>query len=505
VTGVQTCALPILVVTAVLLVASAWALRKCGGKFLPELREANFVLHMRGAPGTSLQESLAAGRGIMRLLAQDPQVATVCQQAGRAELGEDPWGVEYNELVITLRPAGAEEIEQVERRLSRALRSYPGYRLELKSFLSERIEETLSGIPAPVVVKVFGDDLAALDHAAEELAHALEKTEGAGTVSTEAQTGAPELVIRLRPEDAARFGLRSVQVLDALHALCQGAEVGQVYIDNRVVDLVVALPSEARADPLAVAELWLTGTGGSRIQLKEVADVYLADGRFLVAQEGLVRRQAIKCRPTADDLEGFVRQAEQRLAKVSLPDGVSYEISGAHVARREALGDLLLLGLAVGMGILLLLWLAFGSLGRLALIVVNLPFALVGGVAAVYVGGGSLDVGSLIGFITLFGITTRNSIMLVSHWQHLYEVEHVPWGWDLVVCGARERLAPVLMTALVTALGLLPLALGSGEAGREIEGPMALVILGGLVSSTGLNLIVLPLLYGRFGKGAAAV
>jgi Cu/Ag efflux pump CusA len=162
------------------------------------------------------------------------------------------------------------------------------------------------------------------------------------------------------------------------------------------------------------------------------------------------------------------------------------------------------LSLAAGAGIVLLLWAAFGSLRLLLLVLVNVPFALVGGVAAVYLGGGLLDVGGLIGFVTLFGITTRNSIMMVSHWQHLHEVEGMPWGPELVWRGARERLAPVLMTALVTALGLLPIALGSGEAGREIEGPMAQVILGGLATSTALNLLVLPLLYRRLGASAGA-
>ena len=186
--------------------------------------------------------------------------------------------------------------------------------------------------------------------------------------------------------------------------------------------------------------------------------------------------------------------------KLALPTGVHHVFSGEHEAKRAAQRELLLLSLLSGAGILLLLGAAFGSLRLLLLVVVNLPFALVGGVAAVYLSGGVLNVGSMIGFVTLFGITTRNGIMMVSHWQHLHEEEGMIWGPELVFRGARERLGPVLMTALVTGLGLLPIALGSGEAGREIEGPMALVILGGLLTSTGLNLIVLPLLYKRFGN-----
>src|SRR5262249_26212813 len=198
------------------------------------------------------------------------------------------------------------------------------------------------------------------------------------------------------------------------------------------------------------------------------------------------------------------QEAEREVKKLSLPPGVTVTFTGEHEARRTARNELLLLSLAALVGILLLLWLAFRSLRLLALVLVNLPFALVGGVASVYVMGGILDVGSLIGFVTLFGITTRNGIMMVSHWQHLHEVEGVPWGPELVFRGAKERLAPVLMTALVTALGLLPIAVGAGEAGREIEGPMALVILGGLVTSTALNLLVLPTFTIRFGKPGAS-
>jgi Cu/Ag efflux pump CusA len=241
------------------------------------------------------------------------------------------------------------------------------------------------------------------------------------------------------------------------------------------------------------------GAVSGRVQLRQVADVFLSDGRFLIAHEGGTRRTVVTCNVAGRDVESFVAEAERRVRELSLPEGVYYAFTGEHEAKQTAQRELLLLSMAAGAGILLLLWMAFGTVRWLVLILANLPFALVGGVAAVYMSGGVLDVGSLIGFVTLFGITTRNGIMMVSHWQHLHEQEGFPWGPELVFRGARERLAPVLMTALVTALGLLPIAWGSGEAGREIEGPMAWVILGGLVTSTGLNLFVLPVLYQRLG------
>jgi Cu/Ag efflux pump CusA len=362
-----------------------------------------------------------------------------------------------------------------------------------------------------VAVKVYNDDLAALDAAAQAVAQALRQVPGARDVRAEAQTGAPEVQVRIREGEAARFALRRAHVLDAVHAAYQGAEVGQVYDRNRILDLVVVLEPRARAVPEEVADLWLAvpaveggaaseGTSArGRVQLKQVADVFLSDGRFLVTHEGGLRQQAVSCNAAGRDVTSFVAEAETAVGKLRLPPGTSYVFTGEHEARRTAQRELLWLSLAAGAGIVLLLWLAFGTLRRLALVLVNAPFALVGGVVAVYLAGGVLDVGSLIGFVTLFGITMRNGIMMVSHWQHLHEVEGMSWGPDLIFRGARERLAPVLMTALVTALGLLPIALGSGEAGREIEGPMALVILGGLVTSTGLNLFVLPVLYRRLG------
>ncbi|HYT89490.1 MAG TPA: efflux RND transporter permease subunit, partial [Gemmataceae bacterium] len=507
----------VLTVTLLLLAAGGYALWNFGGDFLPELRENHYVVHMRGASGISLQESMTAGSQVTRVLRGIPGVISVAQQAGRAELGEDTWGVEYSELEVDLQRLGAEDAEQTEKQIRRALAEMTGYSFEVMPFLSERIKETISGTTGAVVVKVFGEDLPAIDRAAQDVQAVLARVPGSVECQAVPQTGTPELVVRVRPEDAARFGLRNAQILDAVHAAYQGAEVGQVYDRNRIIELTVILHPAVRAEPDRVANLWLSvppvpanaaaepatvggGVTSGRIQLKQVADVYLSDGRFMVTHEGGVRCRVVKCNvKKGTDVESFAAVVERQLSKLPLPEGVYYTLSGEHEARRTAQRELLLLSAAAGAGILLFLWMAFGSVRRLVLVLANLPFALVGGVAAVYLSGGVLNVGSLVGFVTLFGITTRNGIMMVSHWQHLHEEEGMPWGPELVFRGARERLAPVLMTALVTALGLLPIALGSGEAGREIEGPMALVILGGLVTSTALNLLVLPVLYRRFG------
>jgi CzcA family heavy metal efflux pump len=497
---------PALVLTAmvVLMAAAGWVLYGFGGEFLPELREHHLVVHMRGIPGTSLPQSMIAGKALTTALRQNPAVVNVAQQAGRAELGEDTWGVEYSEIEVDLQPLGAGQVEQVKKYIDGIQNDFAGFAFEVMPFLTERIKETLSGSTAAVAVKIYGTDLAALDRAAVDIAHVLNSIPGHRNVHPEAQVGAPELVIRIRPEDTTRHGLRNAQILDLIHAAYQGAEVGQAYDRNQIIDLVVILDPQARSDPDAVADLWLTTPAG-RLQLKQVADVFLSDGRFLITHEGGLRRQVVTCNVQDRDVEGFVARARQEVGKLKLPEGVSTpEFTGEHQAKQTAQRELLLTSTAAGLGILLFLWMAFHSLRRLLLVLLNLPFALVGGVAAVYMSGGILNVGSLVGFVTLFGITMRNGIMMVSHWEHLQEVEGMPWGPELIYRGARERLAPVLMTALVTALGLLPIALGSGEAGREIEGPMALVILGGLVTSTALNLLVLPVVYRRFAMARVA-
>jgi CzcA family heavy metal efflux pump len=494
-----------LVATVMVLFAAAAvaAIISFGGEFLPELRENHFVVHMRGLPGTSLRQSLAAGRKVNDRLHSLPAVRSVNQQVGRAELGEDTWGVEYSEFEVDLKQGlEAEAAEEVEQAINSKLRNHvTGYNFEVLSFLSERIKETLSGAPAAVDIKIYGHDLERIEQAAQQIARELKQIRGSVNAHAEAQTGVPELVIRLRPRDAAPHGLRNAHLLDVLHAAYQGAEVGQVYRGNRTIDLAVILDPRARTHPEQVADLELQTPKGIRVRLCDVADVFLSDGRYLIRHEGVTRQQQVTCNVDAKkaDVESFVAEAERRIRHLRLPAGIYYVFSGEHEAKRTAQRELLLLGLAVLVAIALLLWTVFRSLRLLLLVLVNLPFALVGGVAAVYVSGGVLNVGSLVGFVTLFGITMRNGIMMVSHWQHLHEVEGMAWGPELVFRGARERLAPVLMTALVTGLGLLPIALGSGEAGREIEGPMALVILGGLVTSTALNLLVLPVLYRCLG------
>jgi len=486
------------------LALAVYAFSQFGGAFLPDLKETHYVIHARGLPGTSLNESLSMGKVLTRQLRENDAVLGVTQLAGRAELGEDTWGVEYSEIEVPLKQEKSLQMREAEEWLRETASKTPGVSTEVFTFLSERIKELLAGTPAALSIRVHGESLDDIERAAQDIAALLNSVPGRVNVRVEAQTGAPEIVARIRDEDAARLGFRRVQILDAIQTAFQGAEVGQVYRGPRVVDMRVLLDADHRRDLESVKNLWLTAPAAEknaepiRIPLHKVADVFYSDGRFLIAHDGGLRLQQVTCNVQQRDIASFVAEVERELENLRLPEGVYVTLAGEHEARASALRDLLFWSALVGVAIFLLLWFAYGSFGKVVLILVNLPFALVGGVLAVWLTSGILDVGSLIGFITLFGITTRNSMMMVSHWQHLHDEEKVPWGPDLIFRGARERLAPVLMTALVTGLGLLPIALGSNEAGREIEGPMAWVILGGLTTSTTLNLLLLPIIYRRW-------
>lgn len=471
-----------------------------GGAFLPEFREGNFILHMSAAPGTSLRETMRIGREVARTLLASPHVHSITQRAGRAELGDDVFGTHYSESDVVLEPLKGDEGELVADEIRAALHDFPGVYFALTPFLTERIEETLSGATAAVVIKIFGDDLDTLDRIARQVSQRVASLPGAADVQVLSPPGTPQTVIRLRRDRLVQLGVRPLTALDAIQTAYQGTLVGQSYEGNRVFDVAVILDPRDRQAPESIGALLIRSQAGARVPLRAVADIESATGPYAILHDGAQRYQAVTCNVSGRDVAGFARAVRRTvLDDVAFPKGFYPRFAGTAEARGQAQQELLLHAGIVLVGVIGLLAIALGRRRNLVLVLANLPFALVGGVLAVFALGGLLSIGTLVGFVTLFGITVRNAIMLVSHYEHLVVHEGMTWGLEAALRGASERLIPILATAVTTALGLLPLAIGTGDPGREIEGPMAIVILGGLATSTVLNLLVLPTLALRFG------
>jgi len=493
-----------------LVVATAIALTIAGGAmlpffgstFLPDLREGHLILHVTLIPGTSLDESLRIGKLIYEALRKVGGVRSVAQHVGRAEAGPDISGTHSSEFEIDLRPGlSGQEQGTTEKQIRAVLANFPGVALSLKTFLTERIEETVSGVTAAVAVNIYGSDLDALDGAARVVERELREVRGAVDVQQRSPPGMPQINVVLRPADLQRWGLDAVEVLDLVRTAYQGDIVGQGYEGNIVFNVIVILNGSTRTRLTQVGDLPLRTPSGAYILLKQVADVYETSGRYQMQHQAAQRVQSVTANVSGRDVGSFVAESKSKIGReVALPPGAYIEFAGTAEAQAQSRRDLLANSALAGIGIIVLLSIITGHWQNLSLVLINLPFAFVGGVFAVAITGGLMSLGSLVGFVSLFGITLRNSILMISHFEHLVVVEGRAWGVETAINGAADRLIPILMTSVVTALGLLPLAIGAGEPGREIEGPMAIVILGGLMTSMALNLLILPTLALRFGR-----
>lgn len=473
-----------------------------GGDFLPELREGHYIIHTASVPGTSIEESLRLGGQIEKRVAAIPGVISTSQWAGRAERGADTFGTHYSEYEVDLEPMDGPSQQKVLDEIRDVLESFPGINSEVNTFLTERIDETISGYTSPVVVNIYGKDLEALDTKAQEVAAVMRGVDGATDVQLRAPPGEPRMEVRLNLDMLAFWGLKPFDVMRAVRTGFDGAVVGQVYEANRIYNVVVVLPEQLRQQPQDVANMPLRAADGTMLQLKDVAGIKQVSGRYMILHNGAQRLQTVTANVEGRDLTSFFADLQQQVhEKVAFSADVYPEFTGAAVAQAQSREDLIVHSSMAGVAVLLLLFIALQSLRNMLLVLINLPFSLVGGVIAVLLTGGVLSIGSLVGFVTLFGITLRNSIMLVSHFTYLVKEEGAQWNAETAMRGAQERLPSILITALVTALAMLPIAVNSDSPGREIMGPMASIIIGGLISSTILNLLVLPsvmLRYGRF-------
>ncbi|MEX0950868.1 MAG: efflux RND transporter permease subunit, partial [Gammaproteobacteria bacterium] len=494
---------PMVTISASLLVCllGLAMLPRLGGQFLPELREGHYIVHTSSLPGTSLQESIRIGTQLTQEFLQIPGVHSVSQWAGRAERGADTYGSHYSEYEVDLESLSGAEQQQVLDELRRILREYPGILFEANTFLTERIDETISGYSSPIVLNLYGNDLEYLDRKAAEVAELISGIDGATDVQVRSPPGTPLLDIRLVNEKLAFWGLRPVDVLTTIQAAYEGKTVSRISHENRIHDVVVVLDLDLRGDVDAVGKLPLENADGEIIPLARVADIQQTGGRYNILHQGGQRLQTVTANVEGRPLTEFMADIRAEVTEnISFRAETFPEFTGAAIEQARAREQLVLHSVVVGVLVLMLIYIAIGNLRHVVLMLVNVPFSLVGGVAAVMLTGASLSVGSLVGFVTLFGITVRNSIMLVSHYQYLLSAEAARWDLDTAVRGAQDRLPSILMTALVTALAMLPIAVDSDNAGREIMGPMASIIIGGLISSTLLNLLILPLVMLKFGR-----
>ena len=473
-----------------------------GARLLPDFRENYLIAHAALRPGISLAETSRVGQRIAARLAVIPGVKSVAEQIGRAENGQDPDAPNKSEFEIQLDPRQSVSTAQLEAQVRAVFDAFPNQLVEIYSVLAERIGETLSGEVAPFFVSVFGPDLDADDKVAGEIAEVLRRWPQSGTVRLQVPPRQPELQVHVREEKLALFGLQAADVFGALSAAYHGTLIAQLNQSDRSVPVVARIAAPG-ATPEDIGALLLRGRDGARVPLAQVASLEMVSARSVVDHEDGLRRQVVVANPRTTNQAGYARAAQQAIAAhVQLPPNVYLRYGGSAPAQAAAARELLWHSGAALILIVLLLALAFGHSRHVLLVLAALPSTLIGGVIAVALTGGTLSLGAMVGFVALFGIAARNTILLISHYEHLATVEQQGWDLGVALRGAEERLTPVLLTALLTALALLPVALQARQPGHEIEGPMAIVILGGLVSSTLVSLILVPPLAARWLRPA---
>jgi Cu/Ag efflux pump CusA len=426
-----------------------------------------------------------------------PGVRNFGSHIGRAEVADEVVGPNFTELWISIAPdvdykSTLEKIEEV-------VYGYPGLYRDVLTYLSERIKEVLTGTSASIVVRIYGPDLAVLRQTANGVADVIKDVEGVKDLKVEQQVLVPQIKMKIRPEAAMRFNLTPGSIRRSATTLIHQTKVGELYEGQKILDVVVRGSDPIRNDLASLQELLIETPQGAYIPLGDVADVYIDDMPNLIKREGASRYIDVTCNVEGRDLGSVARDVEHQVRGYDFELEYHPEFLGEYAARAESQRRLFALTALAIIGILVLLYTDFQSVRLVTLVFLTLPFALIGGVIGAFAGGGVLSLGSLVGFVTVLGIAARNGIMLISHYRYLEDEEKMPFGIPLVIRGAEERLSPILMTALTTALALLPIVFGGFQPGYEIEYPMALVIVWGLITSTVLNLFLLPVLYAKYG------
>jgi Cu/Ag efflux pump CusA len=484
------------------LASSLALLPSFGFSFLPEFHEGNYIIAMTTLPGTSLDESMRLGGLVRQDLLKYPQVVSIDQRAGRSELDEDAQPPNFSEFDVRLDFDKDKNMKPDEllKRIRGDLAGIPGVVFNVGQFIAHRMDEVQSGVRSQVAIKIFGDDLSKLYKTGQQIQGLLHSVTGAVDINLEQQINVPQVTIKIDRTKAARYGVAIGDVAQDIELSLNGETVSSVLEGRRTFDLYVRLKDVARNNVEAIRNLPVHAPGigqddGKIIPLREVADVSVQDEPYSINRENVQRLIVLGFNVEGRDLASVIRETQSKVAaQVKLPPGYYVEYGGQFQSQQEANHVLLSFGALALLGAVLLLYKVFGTFREALLVLFNLPLAMIGGIVALYLAGGNMSVAAVIGFITLFGIATRNGIILVTHYNQLRKE-----GWpvhEVVVQGTMDRLVPVLMTAATAALGLLPLLWGS-PVGKELEVPLAQVVLGGLFTSTFLNMVVVPTVYNR--------
>jgi CzcA family heavy metal efflux pump len=467
-----------------------------GQSLLPSFKERDFLMHWVPPEGTSHPETLRITKLSSKELRAIPGVRNFGAHVGRALGGDEPYGVNFTENWISVDPAA--DYDKTRAAIEEAVDGYPGLYRDVQTYLRERVKEVLTGAGDSIVIRLYGADLGVLRNSANEVQAAIQSVPGLIELHTEQQVLVPQIQIKLNLETSSRYGLKPGDIRRAASVLLSGVEVTDLRRDGKVYGVWLWATEDARNNIETLREFLIDTPYGGRVRLGDVAHVEMVPTPNKIKRENSSRRLDVKANVKGRDLGAVAREVEERLEQIKFPVGYYPELLGEYRERQAAQRNLLSASIGVAVAIFLVLHAALGHWRLAVLIMAALPAALVGGILAAFVGERVVSLGSLVGIITVLGIAARNGILLIQHYQHLEQVEKEPMGRALVMRGASERLAPILMTSLCTALALVPLVVPGSIPGHEIEHPMAVVILGGLVTSTLLTLFIVPDLYLRF-------
>ncbi|MFN0129968.1 MAG: efflux RND transporter permease subunit [Verrucomicrobiales bacterium] len=493
----------VLVVTAGLL-AGAFALYpKMGKEFLPAFNEGSATISMAAGPGTSLQQSNELGEVGAKLLLEIPEVKSVGRRAGRAEKDDHVMPVSVNEFDVEFKEGGRPRAE-VFKEIRAKLTSIPGVFVNVGQPIGHRLSHMLSGVSAKIAIKVFGTDLDKLRGFGAQIEKIAKNVPGLTDVIVEKQVPIPQIKIQVNRARAKAYGIQPGRLNEQLASLVGGLHLAELRDGQKTVDLVLRLPEGFRDSPEKLANLLIETDSGRRVPLRLVADVREASGPNVINRENGVRRVVVGANTTERDLQALVLRLQKEVQEqVKLPEGTYVSFEGEFQAQQEAAKRITIFSILVFIVVAMLLVGYFRSAGLAAQVLLNIPLALMGGLALTYWKINNISIATLVGFIAVAGVAARNSIMMLSHYLHLMKHEEEGFTPQMVVRGTLERLVPVLMTALSAGIALIPLVLAAGEPGKEILHPVAVVIVGGLVSSTLLDLVVTPAVFFAFGRKSA--